>query len=195
MNGYGATIYVRFQTENVQAFDEMMTSEHENYGVIPEELVTLKNEMQQNYDWIVPLDFRYFYALKEFELMGVLTHYRDAIDCVLELDQRLKELPYEVMITAGFGSLVLPDDYQSMERIRVLNEMNGHGVHSAFRYFKVRKKLKKEYDYYFYSFHHSYSHFNVKRSTLLKRKQQLEDELQQLQETDVSTNRHTYYAK
>lgn len=142
MNLYGATIYVRFDTED-ERFTTMMDRNHKNYKHIPRNLILLRNEMQEKYESIVPMDFRYFYALGQFELMGVLTHYEDAIDMVLELEEKLKKTEYKTMITAGFGTVCLPRDIKTMRPIDVLNQIMGHGVYSAFEFFKEKKKRKK----------------------------------------------------
>lgn len=192
MNVYGATVYVKFDASDSR-LKQMMATDHPEYRKIPEELIQLRNELQKKYDFLFPMDFRYFYALEEFELMGILNLYEDSLELVLELEEKLKELDYKNMITAGFGTVCLPPDYQTKEPIRVLNEVVGHGVYSAFQYFKGKGRIKKQLPYHFYSYHHKYRSFNVVRKTLEKRIEPLKEELRSLQKEDVKTQRHTYY--
>lgn len=194
MHIYGATVYVRFdgQDERIQ---NMMNIHHKDYDKIPEEIFRLRETLKDKHESILPLNFRYYHADELFEMMALLIRYEDAIDLVLELEEKIKELGYDVMITAGFGTIHLPRGYTKLSPIEVLNKVVGHGVYSAFQYFKLKKKrgFKKNYPYFFYSYHHDYSHFNVGRETLEKRKEILQQELRELQHIDEKTQRHTYY--
>lgn len=185
---YGATVYVRFHQDS--RIKNMMAISHPHYKEIPNELVSLRNLLQKKYAFIVPMDFRYFYALEEFELMGVLVHYADAVSLVLELDKSLRKAKYTVNVTAGFGTVSLPNNMVELRPIDVLNQLMGHGVYSAFQYFKQKKEL---YPIYFYAYHHDLAKFNMKRPLNEEEKNALRLELQKLQEVDEKTERHTYY--
>lgn len=149
MKLYGATVYIKFDSKD-ERLKNMMDTKHNDYKKIPEELISLRTELQNRYKNIVPIDFRYFYALEKFEMMGILMRYEDAVDFVLEVKDKLTALTYKNMITVGFGTVCLPDGFQELKSIDVLNKVLGHGVYSAFQFFKEKNKRKKEYDYFFF---------------------------------------------
>lgn len=174
----GATVYVRFSPQD-KRLKNMMDPHHIRYRKIPDELVTFKEAIQAQYAFYVPMDFRYFYAYERFELMGVLTHYEDAIELVLQAEEKLAEFDYEVIITVGFGQVYLPERAETMANHDLLHTISGKGVLAAFAYFKEQEISKCPY--YFKAHTGDCSFLNVPKEQLKQKKNFFKTTLKELQ--------------
>jgi len=195
-NIYGATLCVRFNA-NHPHLKQCMDYSHELFGTLPANLIAVKNRLNKSYETLVPIDFRYIVYNETFELLGILKNYKDTIPLLLETLPTLTNLGHEVFVSFGFGTVYIPtkEDMQDLDGDckRILEYIGSHGVYSAFQVFKRPKLKLNSFPYFFYGYHYDCNNLNISYPAFFKNSLALQEELSELQRTDESTNRHTYY--
>lgn len=135
MQVYGTTIYVRFDVTETR-LTNMMDMTHETYTIIPESLEHLKKQLRTDFQWIVPIDFRYMYAYDQFELMGVLKEGEKDFKVQRIMKETLNQQGFPHKIGVGTGEVLLPKNFATMSSRDVLHALWGQGVLAAFESFK-----------------------------------------------------------
>lgn len=195
MNLYGATLYIQFNSDH-PTIKLFMNHSHPEFAKIPKNLTPVKEFINQKYETLVPIEFRYTVYSETFELMGVLKHYKDTVPLLLELTTMLRCLGYEAFISFGFGKVLIPNNSVENQNIEeLLHLMTGHGVYSAFQVFKRPELNQERHLYYFYGYHYDCKNINLPIKQIQKNKKTIQNELSELQSIDELTQRETYYLK
>lgn len=196
-NIYGATVCVRFNANHPQ-LQQCMNYNHELFGTLPQNLIAIKTHLNNTYESLVPIDFRYVVYNETFEMLGIFKNYKDTIPLLLETLPTLTNLGHEVFVSFGFGTVYIPtkEDMQDLDGDckRILEYIGSHGVYSAFQVFKRPDLKLNSFPYFFYGYHYDCKNLNISYPAIFKNSLALQEELSELQRTDEQTNRHTYYS-
>jgi len=191
-NIYGAAFTIRFDASH-HKIKSFMDINNSSYMQHPEELQQLVDMLNNKYDTLCTIAFRYTVFDELYEIMGVLLNYDDAISVCLDVHKFLHKLSYSYTHSLGFGTVFLPEEVGTLEPLEVLDRILGHGTSSAFQVFKREKLYPNEQSFIFYSYHYDFEKFNQSINFLKTHQADLKKELHVLQQIDEGTQRHTYY--
>ncbi|PGK52291.1 hypothetical protein CN918_31360 [Priestia megaterium] len=189
---YGSTFTIRFDASH-PAIQSFMNIKDSSYMQHPDELQQLVKMLNDKYETLCTIDFRYTVFDEQYEIMGVLSNYEDAISVCLDVYNYLQSFSYSYIHSLGVGTVFLPEEIDTLESREVLHRILGHGVSSAFQVFKREDVQTNNQSYVFYSYHYDFTKFNQSIGNLQAHYKELKKELRVLQQKDEGTQRHTYY--
>ena len=76
MDTEGLVVYIKFNGEQT-IWDNMIDRTHINYTALPPSIASLQNQINHSFEWIIPFTFRYLYACREFDFIGVFKNESD----------------------------------------------------------------------------------------------------------------------
>lgn len=173
----GVTIYVKFNPKDQRIQDFIYNGKGK-----PEDVVLLKDKLNEKYETLIPIEIRYMFSRELFELMGIIPDYKNAIELFLELKNSLEKMEYDCFISFGFGEVALPE--KELPIVEQLHRVSGDGVYAAFQIFKKPQLNKKELPYYFFSFEHKLSFLNKPYEKIQQQKGQFSEKLREIQEME-----------
>lgn len=125
-------IYIKFNGEQ-NIWDNMIDKSNKYFRILPPEVLFLQEKLNSSFDYFVPLTFRYLYACREFDFVGVYKNEEDSQPILELINQYILDNNIETLkVKSCYGEVCYLDGETEIETI--VHQMWGKAVLGAIKY-------------------------------------------------------------